>query len=121
MIQSGHLENVNEFALVSFLVFFQYCEVKSTADNSSGCITAQGRASDDETTGFIFVGGSITGTGYNLLGRAYGLYSRVLFIDTYMDNIINPQGWSDWPTTVTMYNSRSGKKSSVFHSTSPLP
>lgn len=86
---------------------YEYCEVKSTADNSSGCITAQGRASDDETTGFIFVGGSITGTGYNLLGRAYGLYSRVLFIDTYMDNIINPQGWSDWPTTVTMYNSSS--------------
>ena len=78
----------------------QYCQIESTATNitESGCITAQGRAAENETTGFTFVGGSITGSGDNLLGRAYGLYSRVLFINTYMDDIINPVGWSDWPS-----------------------
>ena len=88
-----------DFGFLSALLNVQYCEIQSTADNNSGCITAQGRASDDETTGFAFVGGSITGTGYNLLGRAYGLYSRVVFINTYMENIINPAGWDDWPTS----------------------
>ncbi|XP_024371027.1 probable pectinesterase 68 [Physcomitrium patens] len=77
---------------------YEYTQIQSTANNSSGSITAQGRASDKETTGFTFVGGSITGTGDNILGRAYGLYSRVFFIDTYMEDIINPVGWSDWPT-----------------------
>ncbi|KAG0580736.1 hypothetical protein KC19_4G195100 [Ceratodon purpureus] len=90
---------------------YEYCEIQSTADNNSGCITAQGRASDDETTGFAFVGGSITGTGYNLLGRAYGLYSRVVFINTYMENIINPAGWDDWPTSdFAKLNSKSTRR-----------
>lgn len=81
----------------------QYCEINSTAgDSGGGSITAQGRPSENETTGFTFVGGSITGTGESVLGRAYGLYSRVVFIDTYMDDVINPVGWSDWPSTPSM-------------------
>ncbi|KAG0592482.1 hypothetical protein M758_1G249400 [Ceratodon purpureus] len=87
---------------------YEYCQIESTARNvsKSGCITAQGRAAEDESTGFTFVGGSITGSGSNLLGRAYGLYSRVFFIDTYMEDIISPEGWSDWPTTASNSTSR---------------
>ena len=77
----------------------QFCEIQSTANSSSGCITAQGRTREEETTGFAFVGGSITGTGDNLLGRAYGSYSRVVFIAMYMEGIVNPVGWSDWPAS----------------------
>lgn len=55
------------------------------------------------------------GIGYNLFGWVYGLYFCVLFIDIYMDNIINFQGWSDWFIIVIMYNFRLGKKSFVFY------
>lgn len=86
-----------------WIFLLQYCQIESIATNisESGCITAQGRGAETETTGFTFVGGSITGSGDNLLGRAYGLYSRVLFINTYMEDIISPVGWSDWPTTTS--------------------
>ncbi|XP_024382487.1 putative pectinesterase 14 [Physcomitrium patens] len=85
---------------------YEYTQIQSTAIKNTGSITAQGRNSDNETTGFSFVGGSITGTGKNILGRAYGLYSRVFFIDTYMEDIINPVGWSNWPTSNVSKGSR---------------
>lgn len=85
--------------ICTYFLFFQYCEIQSTAGNGTGCITAQSRNSDSQRTGFAFVGGSITGTGENMLGRAYGSHSRVLFINTYMDDIILPHGWSDWVPT----------------------
>lgn len=65
-------------------------------DKHRGYITAQGRESWKETTGFVFHFNYIIGTGPTLLGRAYRKYSRVLFYKTYMDNIIDPEGWSAW-------------------------
>ena len=80
----------------------QSCEIQSIATSNGGSLTAQGRTSEDQATGFSFVGGSITGTGNNLLGRAYGMYSRVVFIDTYMEDIIDGAGWSTWPQNTSM-------------------
>ncbi|KAI3877992.1 hypothetical protein MKW92_003972 [Papaver armeniacum] len=63
----------------------------------TGAITAQGRASPEENTGYIFLGCSITGAGTALLGRPWGAYSRVIFASTYMpDHVILPVGWNDW-------------------------
>lgn len=59
-------------------------------------ITAQGRESEEQTSGFVFHTCNVVGTGLSYLGRAYRNHSRVLFFNTYMDNIINPLGWSAW-------------------------
>lgn len=61
-----------------------------------GAVTAQGRSSNIEDTGFSFLKCKVTGSGALYLGRAWGPFSRVVFAYTYMDNIIVPKGWFNW-------------------------
>ncbi|KAL2609385.1 hypothetical protein R1flu_027958 [Riccia fluitans] len=63
---------------------------------STGSLTAQKRMSSSENTGFSFVDCSVTGSGRVYLGRAWGSSSRVVFISTWLADIIIPQGWQDW-------------------------
>ncbi|KAL0908767.1 hypothetical protein M5K25_023276 [Dendrobium thyrsiflorum] len=62
----------------------------------NGAVTAHGRVSKDENTGFSFVNCSIGGTGRILLGRAWRPFSRVIFAFTSMTDIISPEGWNDF-------------------------
>lgn len=62
----------------------------------NGAVTAQGRASKDENTGFVFVNCSVGGTGRIWLGRAWRPFSRVVFAFSYMTDIIAPEGWNDF-------------------------
>ena len=71
------------------------CHVHAIAQNI-GAVTAQGRSSLMEDTGFSFVHCKVTGSGALYLGRAWGPFSRVVFAYTYMDNIIIPKGWYNW-------------------------
>ncbi|CAG7861549.1 unnamed protein product [Brassica rapa] len=61
-----------------------------------GFITAQGRQSEQDTSGFVFKYCVIKGDGTAFLGRAYRGYSRVVFYATSMSNVIVPQGWDAW-------------------------
>ncbi|KAL1194199.1 putative pectinesterase 10 [Cardamine amara subsp. amara] len=61
-----------------------------------GFITAQGRENEKETSGFVFKNCVINGDGMASLGRAYRGYSRVVFYETNIANIIVPQGWDAW-------------------------
>lgn len=61
-----------------------------------GAVTAQGRSSILDDSGFSFVKCKVTGSGALYLGRAWGPFSRVVFSYTYMDNIIIPKGWYNW-------------------------
>ncbi|KAH7294618.1 hypothetical protein KP509_27G009900 [Ceratopteris richardii] len=78
--------------------FFKECRLVVTAQSGyiSGSITAQNRNDPHDAGGFVFMSCTITGTGYVYLGRAWGSYSRVVFLYTYMNNIIVPDGWYDW-------------------------
>jgi len=73
----------------------QNCLLHSTADNF-GAIAAHHRNSPNEDTGFSFVGCNIRGSGKVYLGRAWGNYSRIIYSKCNMDDIIIPEGWSDW-------------------------
>ncbi|MCD7458284.1 hypothetical protein HAX54_037784 [Datura stramonium] len=57
---------------------------------------AQHRQSPQENTGFIFVGCKISGVKSAILGRPWGAYARVVFVQTYMSSVILPNGWEDW-------------------------
>uniref|UniRef100_A0A7N2L4C6 pectinesterase n=1 Tax=Quercus lobata TaxID=97700 RepID=A0A7N2L4C6_QUELO len=56
-------------------------------------ITAQGRQSDSQASGFVFMYCKVTGTGPAYLGRAYKSYSTVVYYQSSFDNIIAPEGW----------------------------
>ncbi|KAH7436692.1 hypothetical protein KP509_05G031400 [Ceratopteris richardii] len=77
---------------------FKGCHLVVTAQSGyiSGSITAQNRKDPQDQGGFVFLSCTIMGTGYVYLGRAWGAYSRVVFLYTYMNNIIVPDGWYDW-------------------------
>ncbi|KAA8527048.1 hypothetical protein F0562_008723 [Nyssa sinensis] len=85
---------------------YHECVLQSTA-KKVGAIAAHHRDSEDDDTGFSFVNCKITGTGRVYLGRAWGNYSRVIYSNCDIDDIINPSGWSDW-------NDPSRQKTAVF-------
>ncbi|XP_074296580.1 pectinesterase QRT1-like [Silene latifolia] len=74
---------------------YQYTTLRSIA-NQSGAIAAHHRNSPNEDTGFSFLNCSITGSGKIYLGRAWGPYSRAIYSYCDIDDIIAPEGWSDW-------------------------
>ena len=47
-------------------------------------------------TGYSFVSCVVSGTGIIYLGRAWGPYSRIVFANTVLANIIRPEGWDDF-------------------------
>lgn len=76
-----------------------YFENATIYAKSSGYVTAQAREAAEETNGFIFKDSTITGSassGSVYLGRPWQAYSRTVFIDTKMSDVINSQGWSQW-------------------------
>jgi pectinesterase len=68
-------------------------------------ITAQYRQNGSETTGFVFSNCVIKGTPANstTLGRPWGPYARVVFLNTSMDSSIESVGWQNWTSTSTNY------------------
>lgn len=73
----------------------QKCELHSICPEV-GALTAQGRKSGLDETGFSFVNCNVTGTGKVFLGRAWKPFSRVVFANTLMDSNVNPLGWFNW-------------------------
>ncbi|KAF7127369.1 hypothetical protein RHSIM_Rhsim11G0096400 [Rhododendron simsii] len=78
------------------------CSIKVTAGLAppqrlyAGYITAQGRQSAKDSSGFVFERGSVFGIGKAYLGRAYGPHSRVVFHGTELGALVVPDGWDAW-------------------------
>lgn len=101
----------------------QSCDVHAIAP-VTGAVTAQGRSSMLDDTGFSFLNCRVTGSGALYLGRAWGPFSRVVFAYTYMDNIIIPKGWFNWGdpsremyalSTLLIYINQSRSGTSLVH------
>lgn len=101
-----HIQGKIDFIFGNAKSLYQNCDLHSIAE-TYGAIAAHHRNADSEDTGFSFVNCSITGTGSVFLGRAWGDYSRIIYSLCYMDDIITPEGWTDW-------NHPSRKMTAVF-------
>lgn len=84
-----------DFIFGDGLSFYEECELH-TISTTAGSVTAQKRKARTEDTGFSFLNCSVSGAGVVYLGRAWGAFSRVVYIYTYIDDIILPGGWNDW-------------------------
>ena len=91
-----YIEGHVDFIFGSASAVFQACTIHS---KGAGYVTAHYRTSDDETTGFVFIGCRLTGqdTGKGVyLGRPWRPYARVVFIDSWLGPHIKPEGWDNW-------------------------
>ena len=91
-------------------VVFQSCMIYARVPvfGQANVITAQGRADPNQNTGIVIHGcrimadqdlrgkiASIT----TYLGRPWHDYSRTVFMQSYIDNVIDPVGWLAWSDT----------------------
>ncbi|KAF5178810.1 Pectinesterase qrt1 [Thalictrum thalictroides] len=99
--KSCYIEGAVDFIFGHGQSIYESCNINVTAGTSlqpgvAGFITANGRDSKKENTGFVFKHCSVFGTGTTYLGRAWGSYSRVLFYQSDLSNVVVPQGWDAW-------------------------
>ncbi|KAF9623093.1 hypothetical protein IFM89_036537 [Coptis chinensis] len=88
-------------------VSFKSCSIHVTGEvlgpGFVGFITAQTRSSPKENTGFVFKSCRVFGCGVTFLGRAWGRYSRVMFYQSDISNVVVPLGWDAWNFTGNEY------------------
>ncbi|KAI8523305.1 hypothetical protein RHMOL_Rhmol13G0063100 [Rhododendron molle] len=88
-------------------VVFQNCMiyVLKPRDSQKNTITAQKRESEDGKTGIIIQNCTIEAAPdlrrqiskfKTFLGRPWGVFSRTVIINTFLDDLIDPAGWLEW-------------------------
>ncbi|CAA6658712.1 unnamed protein product [Spirodela intermedia] len=97
-----------DFIFGNAAVVFQGCAIqpRRPLPGQFNAITAQGRDDPNENTGISIqnctvvaardFAGSATRT---YLGRPWREYSRTVFMETYMDSVVDPAGWREWNAT----------------------
>ncbi|KAM7280345.1 hypothetical protein ACFE04_007479 [Oxalis oulophora] len=84
---------------------FQNCNIfpRKPSDNQFNAITAQGRTDPNQNTGISIHNCTIkattdlqTSTIKTYLGRPWKEYSRTVYVESSMDNLIDPAGWREW-------------------------
>lgn len=91
-----YIEGHVDFIFGTASAVFENCTIHS---KGAGYVTAHYRTSDEEDTGFVFVRCRLTGqdTGNGVyLGRPWRPYARVVFIESWLDSHIKPEGWDNW-------------------------
>ncbi|KQK04069.1 hypothetical protein BRADI_2g11470v3 [Brachypodium distachyon] len=106
-----YIEGAMDFIFGNARSIFEECEVTTgKTPVSPGYITAQGRDSEKEDTGFVFKRCKLGGVTPTYLGRAWRAYARVIFYKTDMSSVVVSQGWDAWnydgkESTLTMVES----------------
>ncbi|XP_050262784.1 probable pectinesterase/pectinesterase inhibitor 12 [Quercus robur] len=96
-----------DFIFGNAAVVFQGCNIVSRMPmpGQFTVITAQSRDTLDENTGISFQNCSILGTNdlysnsssvKSYLGRPWRVYSQTVYLESYIDNFIDPAGWTQW-------------------------
>lgn len=96
-----------DFVFGNAASMFQNCNFYPRLPMSGqfNAITAQGRTDPNQNTGISIQNCTIraaddlassTGTVQTYLGRPWKQYSRAVYMQSFMDSLINPLGWHEW-------------------------
>ncbi|KAM7272354.1 hypothetical protein ACFE04_027017 [Oxalis oulophora] len=96
-----------DFIFGNAAVVLQKCNIypRQAMEGQFNTITAQGRTDPNQNTGTSIQGCNITATDelasspYTVntyLGRPWKEYSRTVYMESFMDSLIQPAGWSEW-------------------------
>lgn len=108
-------KNCDIYGTVDFIfgnaaAIFQNCNIhpRLPMQNQFNAITAQGRTDPNQNTGFsiwncyIVAASELGGANNNYndiktyLGRPWKEYSRTIYMQSFIDGLIDPKGWMEW-------------------------
>ncbi|CAJ1975705.1 unnamed protein product [Sphenostylis stenocarpa] len=93
-----------DFIFGNAAVILQDCNIisRKPLPGQATVITAQSRDSPNEPTGIVIQNCNITAS-FNdnslksYLGRPWKPYSRTVYLESFIDDFIDPKGWTEWP------------------------
>ncbi|KAJ3692262.1 hypothetical protein LUZ60_012612 [Juncus effusus] len=102
-----------DFIFGNAAVVLQNCSIwaRKPLENQKNTITAQNRKDPNQNTGISIHASRIVATSdldavksnySTYLGRPWKLYSRTVFMMSYMADHINPKGWLEWNDTFAL-------------------
>ena len=74
-------------------------------DSQKNCFTAQGRDDPNQNTGISIQNCTVSAAPdlapvkssfQTFLGRPWKNYSRTVYMDSYIDDVVDPKGWLEW-------------------------
>ncbi|XP_057778502.1 pectinesterase 1-like [Salvia miltiorrhiza] len=96
LFKDCYIEGTVDFIFGSGQSIYMNSEIHVIPGDPVAFITAHARSNDSETSAFVFVHCSITGTGQTaFLGRSWFPYARVVYANSNLTDVVNPLGWSN--------------------------
>ena len=100
-----YIEGNVDFIFGDGKTVFRRCVIRSNA-HSVGFVTAQSKSYAGQDSGFVFQDCRILadpGVDNVYLGRPWRAYAKVVYLNTWMDAHIVPEGWREWHPGETNY------------------
>ncbi|TKY52502.1 pectinesterase/pectinesterase inhibitor 40 [Spatholobus suberectus] len=102
-----------DFIFGNAAVVFQNCNLyaRKPNENQKNLFTAQGREDPNQNTGISILNCKIAAAAdlipvkssfKSYLGRPWKLYSRTVYLKSYMEDLIDPAGWLEWNDTFAL-------------------
>ncbi|CAH8385417.1 unnamed protein product [Eruca vesicaria subsp. sativa] len=87
-----------DFIFGNSAVVFQSCNIvaRKPLSGQTNFVTAQGRSNPGQNTGISVQNCKITAQSTTYLGRPWKEYSRTVVMQSFLDGLIHPSGWSPW-------------------------
>ena len=105
-----HVYGTIDFVFGDAAAVLQKCHVigRRPGRGETVVVSAQSREQSDEATGISFhnctVDSAEPGSGPVFLGRPWRPYSRVVFMQSYLGEAVDPRGWMEWDTNQTEHS-----------------